>query len=58
MGDGMHYSMEDGDIPMNTLIFNDETYNNMLRYESRIIDERSGLEIGIKYLTKVEITRK
>jgi hypothetical protein len=57
MGDGMYYSMENGDIPINSIIFNDDEYNDMLKYEP-IIDDINGSEIDINQLTKVKITRK
>ena len=58
MGDGMYYSMEDGDVPRHSIIFNDNDYEDMLEWEPILYDENNGSEIHVKDLIKVEITRK
>ena len=58
MGDGMYYSMEEGDIPKHTIIFTEDDYNDMLEYEPILYDVNDNTEIHVKDLIKIEIQRK
>ncbi len=53
MGDGMYYSMKFGEIPIDSILFDEEYYNEMLKYEPVVYDENTGEDISINSLRKV-----
>jgi len=56
-GDGNYYYMENGDIPIGAMIFDENDYDDFLTWCEDIVDERDLLKIDVEKLTKVYIKR-
>lgn len=53
-----YYFLVEGEIPINSMIFDEETYNDFIRYETTIYLDDEEVEIDLEKLVKKNIGRK